>query len=632
VKKKGSWRSRVFVPYIFSIIEAIIPRMVASLPKISVDPVGPEDVAASKQISRVLDFSAKATDLDLELIKIYRQAAKYGTAIGKTYYERRTAKIRTVAPPAAPLSDAPALDANGKPMLDINGQPMMMKPLTNGSGSTATGTEPTTTKVTVYDGPVTQWIDIFNFWVAPEAADLDSARYTIERVFREMSYITDKVKKGIYRFPENMTLEDITAVTDEAQAQRRNIIGESTTTDVTRKPVEIWEIWTDDGRCITVANRKAILRVMENPYNHGMKPYFQVVDYLNEGEFWGSGEIEAIEGLQDLENAIVNQRIDNIRLTMDQMLAVNTEALEDLRDLQPRPGGVIRVTGDRNANDVVFPVNTGDVTQSAFQEAEQIEKLIERVSGISAYQMGLDSPSMNDTAHGVQTITEQGNTKFSLKIATAEILGIRRMARQWGSLLQQYSTGERWLRTMGPDGEWAFEQIQADSLLGAVDYTVQIGSSSQTDSVAKEQAMTLLQVMAGLMPQSVPQLAQDVLEAFGKKNVQAYMGQQAAQAGLLQSQMQQSMSPGAPAQGQPPDQTGAQPPLPAPGQQAIPPGPPAPPPGPDMAQLAQVAASFGLPPPQNDMEVQKLLQLLALQQQAPPQQAPAVQYQVRPRL
>src|SRR5205823_4458461 len=139
-------------------------------------------------------------------------------------------------------------------------------------------------------------------------------------------------------------------------------MGASQPNDPTFRPNEIMEVWTDDGRVMTMINRKAIVRAHENPFDHGEKPFVRIVDYLNEHEFWGSGEIESIEGLQDAINAITNQRVDNIRLTMNQMYGVNTRAIEDLRDLRSRPGGVVRVKDDMLPNEAIMALSPGNVT------------------------------------------------------------------------------------------------------------------------------------------------------------------------------------------------------------------------------------------------------------------------------
>ena len=111
-----------------------------------------------------------------------------------------------------------------------------------------------------------------------------------------------------------LTPNDITQV-DDPHIKRLNDLGiTSNVIDPTRKPVEILECWTDDGRVITMANRKVILRVSENPFDHYEKPFAMIYDYMQPHEFWGKGETAVLEGLQDSVNAIANSRIDNLRL------------------------------------------------------------------------------------------------------------------------------------------------------------------------------------------------------------------------------------------------------------------------------------------------------------------------------
>jgi hypothetical protein len=442
----------------------------------------------------------------------------------------------------------PVLDpATNQVVRDVTGMPMFDPP--QQIGEQTVGYAPQVTTEVAYEGPCASWVDIFNFWVAPEADDIDSARYVIERYYRPMSHVIEHIEAGDYHLPPNLGPSDIANLDEEPSEIRRSSInlGSGANNDVTRKDIEILEFWTDDHRVITVANRKAILRVEANPFDHQEKPYIRDVDYPQPGEFWGVGEIEAIEGLQDIQNALINQRIDNVRLSMNRGFAANEDAIDDMRQLQQRPGQIITVRGDRDPRTALMPLEFGDVTGSAFAEAEQMERLIERISGASAVQTGVDSPAYSDTATGISIVQEAGNSKFALKARISEIMGLKRLARHWGSMIQQFTTEERWIRTLGPDGQFAFEQLHPDSVLGSVDYTIETASSQQTESVRKQQAMQLLQVVSGIAPQAVPQLLIDLLESFGKKNLAAYFGPDAAQYALRMAQMQQQMSAGAPA-------------------------------------------------------------------------------------
>jgi hypothetical protein len=281
------------------------------------------------------------------------------------------------------------------------------------------------------------------------------------------------------------------------------------------------------------------------------------IDYLQEGEFYGVGEIEAIEGLQDVQNSLVNARVDNVKLNMNTMVAVNKEAVHDLRALRTRPGGIIEVNGDFPVSEAFERVDFGDVTASAFAEVAEMERQIERVTGVTSYQTGIDSPSLNDTATGVALISEQGNTKFAMKLRLIELTGLRPLARQWGSILQQFATEPRLVRILGPDGSYLFQSFDPESAAGALDFDIQVSSTTQTETIRRQQDIMLVQLLAAVWPQAIPALVRDLLRDFGRKNVVEYM------AGVPMPQP--AAGPGVPpGQGQP-----------APGQAAPQPLPPA---------------------------------------------------------
>jgi hypothetical protein len=601
VRKEGDWRSKLFIPYAFSTIETIAPKLIAQVPGFIVNPVGPEDRIPAESVELMMNYCATNSkpDLYVELVKGYKSALTYGTGILKTYHQQVIKSTVKLVPQIREIPGPPAMVTDpmtGQVLRDPNGDPITQP--TGSLGQMPTGQMiPQKQDFLIYEGPAAEWVDIFNFWPSPEAADVETARYVIHRTYKEMSEVMRRVEDGVYHWPPEMGPEDITTTTDEPMQVRQDVLGLGTTSDTTRKPVELLEFWTDDGRVVTMANRKAILRQVLNPFDHQEKPFVRVLDYLMEGEFWGVGEIEAIEGLQDLSNALVNQRIDNIRLLMNAMFAVNVEAVPDFRELESRPGGIVQVTGDRNPADAIHRLEFGDVTSSAFAETEQTERMIERTTGVTAYQTGQDSPSLNDTATGVGLIQEAGNTKFAMKQNLAEMMGLKALARQWGSLIQQFTTEQKWVRLFGPFGDLTFQSIQPDSIVGAMDFDIETASSTQTESVRKEQALTLLQVVSGIAPQAAPQLIEDVLKAFGKKDIVSYLGPEAIQRAMMLAQMQQAMSQGAPAQGQP--QPGMQPALaPGPGQpgQPLTPQPPTDvvPQGPFPAQAPDLRTTLGL--------------------------------------
>lgn len=533
-----TWRSAVFLPHAFTAIESITPRMVAQLPTIVCRPFGAEDVQVARLMELKLQHASEVTDYHVELVKAIKSSLKFGTGILKNYYRQDIRKayerVPLMVPQPVEAGAAPVVDpATGEQMFGLDGEAVVDQPepemveqpvMDPETGEPVMVMQPY--DYLVYQGPASEWVDIFDFWVAPEAKDIDHARYTIQRSYRDLAYVKQKVAEGVYRLPPGVTdIGEMWREQDDGTEIRADVTGDTTRSaaDTTRRPCELLEFWTDDGRVITMLNRQAVIRHQESPFWHGEKPYSVFPDYIQEGEFWGMGEIEAIEGLQDLANSIVNQRIDNVRLTMDKMFAINTKAIEDERDLVIRPGGTIRITGDWTPQEAIQPIDLGDVSASAFEEAAEVERMIERTSGVSAYQLGTGDEGVNRTATGVSLITEAGNSKFALKIRLFELTGLKRTARQWGAIVQQFAEENESLRLMGPNGQWLFMTMTPDSVQGMIDYTIEAASSTQNETVMKEQAMALLQAVSGIYPMAIPQLVKDLLEAFGKKNVVPYL-------------------------------------------------------------------------------------------------------------
>lgn len=570
-RQSGDWRSKVPMPESFQAIETILPRLIAELPKFTALPHGPEDVAPAEVMQKLLDHASNVSGhryegLYIELYKAFKDALIYGTGVVKDYYAELPAYKREEVPTFEVVTEKvsePIIDPDtGMPMMDTDGNPLVDE--REVEIEIPTGTERVKRPYVAYAGPVVKAVDIFNFWVAPEATDIDSAEYTIQRTFREASEVRRLIRNGTYRLPDGMDIDDpelfLSSAEDQPHVERLESVDLGPGRDQNRKKVEIHEFWIDDGddspgRVLTVANRSILLRVQENPFDHGQKPYSIIYDYRQGHEFWGIGEIEHIEGLQDLLNAIVNQRIDNVRLGMDQGFAVNMHQLEDPRDLQRRPGQVVRIKGDgMRPEEVIWPLPTTEVTSSAFNEAASTQAMIERTTGVSGLQRGIETPSMLDTATGAAMMQEAGNTRFALKTRVNELGALKRLARHWGSHFQQFTTEDQVVRLMGPDGGVTWLQVTPDGIQGALDYDIKSESIMQSETMRRQQAMDLFNLtaqavsMGGLPPQAVTAAYMDVLEAFGKKDAEKMLPPPQAQPPMMEMPQEGVPSDGPPLQ------------------------------------------------------------------------------------
>lgn len=524
--RDNTWNSKVFVPLIFQVIETITPKVVSQLPKPIVKPVGPEDELGAKKMETLLDWAISESKLYLELVSAYKSALMYGTGILKTYHKIDIRKTRKTVDQMVPLR------VPGEPVVD----PMTQQVMTDNDGNpitdmvdtgqmVATGKKTTVLKeYEAYNGPAAEAIDIFNFFVSEEAESIEGARWVMHRCWKDWSWVEARVKEGTYRLPEHWDEEQLESFVNEPKQERLASIGMGGgRSGSTRKPVEIWEFWLNDGRNIVVANGSIILRHVENPFDHYEKPFVRIVDYYQPHEFWGVGEIEPLEGIQDTQNGIVNSRMDNLRLILNPMFGVNVHNLEDLRDLKMRPGGLIRLKNDMPIKDVFERVDLGDVTQTAFQESQFLTDMAERTSGVTAYQTGTDSDSMNDTATGVSIIQELGADRFGMKVRIAELTGLGTLMRHFGSMLQQFTTEEKYIRLTGQGGEPYFQEMSPEDVQGAFDYDIEADSTMQTETVRREQAMNLVQVMAQFNPNGMQAALEDLLDSMHVKDKSRYL-------------------------------------------------------------------------------------------------------------
>jgi len=564
-RPKNDWRSKMFVPLSFYVIETITPKLVAQLPKMVVDPVGEEDVAAAELLEDLLEWSAEQAGLYEQLVACYRSGLKYGTGIIKTYYEVRTRRRRQQtelmeqttrslrSPVMDPSGNGQMLDTDRQPVYDETTEPLGERPYD------PPRYESEIVEYPIYSGPVAEAIDIMDFWPAPEATNIENARYVIHRVFRDDRHVRQLLDEGKYRMPDGHRIEDEELWSSQVppHIERLEEIGLSAGTDPTRRRAELHEFWTDDTQ-ITLLNKRVIVRVASNPYDHGEKPFVRILDHYQEHEFWGVGELEPLEGVQDGINALWNQRIDNIRLILNKIFVGDPSKLHDLRDLLLHPGAFIRTKGNVPPREAIDEFEMSDVTASAYTETAELERLSEKISGVSAYQTGTDSPTLNDTATGVALISEQGNSRFALKVRMAEITGLVRLARHFGMILQQFMPEELSIRRQGPEGQYTWEQVTAEGIMGELDYDIEAESSTVTESVRKEQKMSLMDLamnvvdpMTGQPVANVRKFFEDVLREFGYKNLNEYMIPEMGPQGILGGMLGGGGAPAPPPPGSP---------------------------------------------------------------------------------
>lgn len=124
-----------------------------------------------------------------------------------------------------------------------------------------------------------------------------------------------------------------------------------------------------DEEChIIIANRSVVVRAVANPYYHQRRPLVKVTFCKVPGEWYGVGLIEPVISLINQLVTVRRQRLDNITLILNRMWKVRATADIDPTKLVASPNGIVLVD---NMDDIA-PLEVNDVTQTSFQDANQI--------------------------------------------------------------------------------------------------------------------------------------------------------------------------------------------------------------------------------------------------------------------
>jgi hypothetical protein len=155
---------------------------------------------------------------------------------------------------------------------------------------------------------------------------------------------------------------------------------------------------------------------------------------------------------------------------------------------------------------------------------EYLDMTKENRTGITRYNQGLDSNSLNKTATGINIITQASNQRLELIARIFAETGLRDMFKFLIKLNQLFVSQDTVIRlTNGP------MQVKPDDLEGEFDLVINSGMGSG----AKEQNLQDMQMLQGLMtqlaqagfvgPQQIYNAGKKFIETIGFKNVEDFI-------------------------------------------------------------------------------------------------------------
>lgn len=130
---------------------------------------------------------------------------------------------------------------------------------------------------------------------------------------------------------------------------------------------------------VVIANKGVLLKAEANPYMMQDRPFVSFQWDIVPGLFWGRGVVEKAYNSQKALDAEIRARIDALALTIHPMLAMDATRIPRGHTPQVRPGKMLLTNG--KPSDVIQPFNFGNVSQITFEQASQLQQMVQQATG-----------------------------------------------------------------------------------------------------------------------------------------------------------------------------------------------------------------------------------------------------------
>ena len=292
------------------------------------------------------------------------------------------------------------------------------------------------------------------FLIDKSAVKLEDAEYVGHRVQLTRTQLVEMGydKEEVYNLPT----ADATILNTEKLARFRNIedYPYDTSNDPSTQKIQIYENYIrydydGDG----IAELRKVVSVGSSAYTilENMPcdqiPFVSVTPIPMPHRFYGRSIAELVEDIQLMKSTVMRQLLDNMYLTNNNRVAI-MDGMVNMDDLlTTRPGGVVRTK--QPPNQVMQPLQAQPISQQAFPLLEYLDQVREVRTGVTKYNQGLDSESLNKTATGISAILNQTQMRSELVARIFAETGVKELFRKMFALSVKYQDKEKIIQLNG---------------------------------------------------------------------------------------------------------------------------------------------------------------------------------------
>lgn len=541
-------RSTIVSSDVLDTVEWVMPSIMriftASEDVVVLQPMGSEDVRPAELMQQLLNYQfTYKMDGFTKFYTWFKDAFVYGTGVVKltwdTNYTRKSFFYDELsAHEFEELSNNKNISVEGFDEYDVIETTLDSSGMEVTSQSMVYKNVKGFVKRVNYSGPCIENIPLSCFYIEPGARTISEANFVAHRVKRTMDYLRRMQRDGVYH-----NVDQIVPNADgnsETSEYAKYAYMETSTLSIEledrkldspgREEVWVWECYVKldvngDGLLepllVTLVG-DTIVRIQENPFDHGEPPFEILVPIIDTHKFFGLSLTGLVSEFQRMKTALLRNVFDNMAFGVNRYFLVRRESGTDTRTLQNiRPGSVVMTDDPANSVREMAPA---PLPPFLFQFLEYLDQMKEARVGVSRFQQGLDPKALSHTATGISSMLNASQQRLELIARLFGETGVKALFRKMISMNQQFIDLDFTVRLLDKE-----IQITPDALDGSFDLRVNVGTGAGLQDAKMGQFNQLLNIMPSLSelglvsPQHVYNVILGILKAMGIKDVDSYV-------------------------------------------------------------------------------------------------------------
>lgn len=376
------------------------------------------------------------------------------------------------------------------------------------------------------------------FLISRNARTIDAARFVGHRTLMTIGEIRAMgVSEKQLTLISAMASPDGDAETTDHQAIARDLYEENSATDTQTADEASRKVWVTDGWLRVDADNDGIAELRhitvcgnEITYNEvdDVAPFADITPCPMPHRWAGRSIADVTMDIQLIKSTLLRNILDSFYLSTTPMMLVDEAVnLDDL--LAPRPGGIVRISGVMDGvNNHARPIDVPNTGKEAIGMLEFLDTVRENRTGITKYNQGLDTNSLNHTATGINAIMNASQSRLEL-IGRHFAEGVKKMFRLIDRTVSKYQQQPRVIRLRN---QWVDVDPRdwVDGMdctvmvgLGTGDKQQQLGALMNLLNVQKEVLMGQAQMGITLVtPQNLYNTFSRMVDAMGFKEASAF--------------------------------------------------------------------------------------------------------------